>query len=215
MLVSARQERRADRRRVRGKVAEALPRALLVVAVHVHLRKDKRVAVVQRLFGFDVVSAVDDEHLFLLVAVLDGGDHLRTRRKTWHRKHAPREVGARLAEIGDENMIGRDDVHRRTVRRRRAHRDRLRQRQRKRRDADRAVFNDKQEGVVEHLRPVRSSRTENPLRRLARHALGDDARQLADLRPLAVQLSGTDARAVNLLPIDEIAAAGNHKAPVG
>ena len=169
----------------------------------------------QRLSCLSVIAAVDDKHLLLLVAVLNGGDHLRARRKTWHRKHAPREVGACLAEIGDENMIGRDDVHRRTVRRRRAHRDRLRQRQRKRSDADRAVFNDKQEGVVEHLRPVHSSRAENPPRRLARHALGDDARQLADLRPLAVQLSGIDARAANLLPIDEIAAAGNHKTPVG
>ena len=215
VLVSARQKRRAYRRRVFGKIAEALPRALLVVAVHVDLRKDKPPAVVQRLSCLGVIAAVDDEQLLLLVAVLNGGDHLRTRRKTWHRKHAPREVGARLAEIGDENMIGRDDVHRRTVRRRRAHRDRSGQGKRKRRDADRAVFNDKQEGVVEHLRPVRSSRTENPLRRLARHALGDDARQLADLRPLAVQLSGIDARAVNLFPIDEIAAAGNHKAPVG
>ena len=112
--MSARQKRGSDRRRVFREVGERAP---------LIRRKNKRIAVMKRLFRFDVIAAVNDENLLLLIAILNGGNHLRTGRSGDRCSAAPASV--EIIEIDEINLFGSNDINLITVRCGSAHHDRF------------------------------------------------------------------------------------------
>ena len=81
MLVSARQKRRADGGGVLRQRGEFTPRRGLGQLGRLgQLGQDQPIAIVKRLLCLGVIAAVNDEQFLLLVAVLDGGNVLRSRR---------------------------------------------------------------------------------------------------------------------------------------
>ena len=77
----------------------------------------------KRLFRFNVISAVDDENLLLLIAVLNGGNHLRTGRSRDRSGAAP--ASSEIIEINEINLFRSNDINLITVRCGSAHHDRF------------------------------------------------------------------------------------------
>ena len=79
VLVPARQKRRTDGGGVFGQGGELAPTAGWGrLGRRGQLGQNQRVAIVERLLRHGIKTAIDNEQLFLLVAVLDRRDHLRT-----------------------------------------------------------------------------------------------------------------------------------------